>query len=203
MKEELQDEGDPRHIADLEKIHAAASHQLGLINSILDLAKVEAGGMELHIETFRVAALVDDVLAIVDPLVANHANTLTVTMAQDAGTMRTDQTKARQALLNLLSNAAKFTEKGSITLTVTGEPGRLVFRVTDTGAGMTTEEMSRLFKPFTQASSGVFERYGGTGLGLAITKRFAEMLGGGVTVTSEVGKGSAFTLSLARELPPT
>ena len=203
VKEELQDEGDPSHVADLEKIHAAASHQLGLINSILDLAKVEAGRMELHIETFPVAALVDDVLAIVDPLVANHANTLTVAMPEDAGTMRTDRTKARQALLNLLSNAAKFTEKGSITLTVTGERGRLVFLVTDTGAGMTTEEMSRLFEPFSQASPAVFERYGGTGLGLAITKRFAEMLGGGVTVTSEVGKGSAFTLSLSRELPAT
>jgi signal transduction histidine kinase/CheY-like chemotaxis protein len=219
---ETQAEGRKEQAEDLTRINDSATHLLGLINDILDLSKVEAGKMELHLETFDVAKLVADVRDTIQPLVAKKTNRLIVDCPVDIGAMRADLTKVRQALLNLLSNANKFTEEGEITLRVWKEEGKmqnaesgqrangasilhssfclLHFLVTDTGIGMTPEQVSRLFQAFTQADSSTARKYGGTGLGLAITRQFCELMGGRVEVQSEPGKGSTFTLLLPAEV---
>ncbi|MBI3417606.1 MAG: HAMP domain-containing histidine kinase, partial [Verrucomicrobia bacterium] len=195
--EELEDMGDTALTPDVQKIHSAAKHQLGLINDILDLSKVEAGKMTLHVEEFDVAKLVREVEATVQPLIAKNTNKLEVSCAADLGTMRADQTKVRQVLFNLISNAAKFTERGTITLRASRESGgRASVRITDTGIGMTPEQLAKLFQAFTQADSSTSKKYGGTGLGLALSRKFCQMMGGELTVTSEFGKGSTFTVTL-------
>jgi signal transduction histidine kinase/CheY-like chemotaxis protein len=199
LTEEATDAGDDGYLADLDKIRGSGKHLLGLINDILDLTKIEAGRMELYIETFDVSKMVEDVAATVQPLLDKNANSLRVQLSPDVGLVRGDQVKVRQILFNLLSNATKFTERGVITLATERERGtdgrdEVVFRVADTGIGMTAEQLSRLFQPFMQAEASTTKKYGGTGLGLAITKHFAEMMGGSVTVDSEPGKGTTFTV---------
>jgi signal transduction histidine kinase len=198
MEEEAPELGAAAMVPDLQKVQAAAKHQLGLINDILDLSKIEAGKMTLFVEEFDVAKLVREVEATVQPLVAKNANRLEVDCPADLGPMRADQTKVRQTLFNLLSNASKFTEKGTIRLEGrrTSDPYRIVFRVTDTGIGMTPEQLSRLFQAFSQADASTSKKYGGTGLGLAISRKFCQMMGGDLTVESELGKGSTFTVTL-------
>ena len=187
-------------VPDLEKIHGSGRHLLGLINDILDLSKIESGRMELYLERFDLAALVRDVEATITPLVARNRNRLEV-RCDAATSMTADVTKVRQILLNLLSNACKFTEDGVVRLDVelvTGENGgeEVRMRVTDSGIGMTAEQMSKLFAAFSQADASTSRRYGGTGLGLAISRRFCRMMGGDVTVTSEPGVGTTFTVAL-------
>ncbi|HAB18214.1 MAG TPA: response regulator [Verrucomicrobiota bacterium] len=214
LLEELEEAGQNQLASDLNKIHAAARHQLGLINDILDLSKIEAGKMTLFVENFDVGRMVDEVISTVRPLVAKSGNQLEVSCPSDIGFMRADQTKVRQILFNLLSNANKFTEANLIRLEVhrdatppAGEPNspaavsRLVFQVSDRGIGMTAEQMTRLFRPFTQAEASTTRKYGGTGLGLAISRSFSEMMGGELTVVSEPGKGSTFTVKLPVEVP--
>jgi signal transduction histidine kinase/ligand-binding sensor domain-containing protein len=198
VQEIAEEDGNEAYVPDLQKIQAAAKHQLGLVNDILDLSKIEAGKMTLFIEEFDVAKVIREVEATVQPLVAKNGNKLEVECAPDLGTMRADQTKVRQTLFNLLSNASKFTEKGTIRLEGrrTSDPYRIVFRVTDTGIGMTPEQLSRLFQAFSQADASTSKKYGGTGLGLAISRKFCQMMGGDLTVESELGKGSTFTVSL-------
>jgi signal transduction histidine kinase len=175
---------------------------LALINDILDLSKIEAGKMELFLETFEIQTLVDEVVATARPLVEKNANRLVVEVAPQPGTMRADLTKVRQMLLNLLSNASKFTERGTITLAIERERDEasggeaVVLRVSDTGVGMTPAQMDRLFEAFAQAEASTTSKYGGTGLGLAITRHFSQMMGGDVTVQSELGKGSTFSVRL-------
>lgn len=185
---------------DLKKIHSAATHLLTLINDVLDLAKIEAGKMELQIEDFSVSELIYDAVATIRPLSDKNGNELLVECAETIGTIHTDVTKSRQILLNLLGNAAKFTEKGTITLTVKRKwrDGRewIRFRVADTGIGMETGQIENLFEEFTQADASTTRRYGGTGLGLAITKRYCLMMGGDIEVRSEPGIGSLFTVYL-------
>jgi signal transduction histidine kinase/CheY-like chemotaxis protein len=185
---------------DLEKIRGAGKHLLGLINDILDLSKIEAGKMDVFRETFDVPALLGDVRATVEPLMARNGNAFEVRQGPDLGMMRSDQTKMRQILFNLLSNAAKFTKKGRITLSasrlVVDQGDRLRFEVSDTGIGMTPEQVAGLFQPFSQADASTTRDYGGTGLGLAITRHFCRLLGGEVVVVSEPGKGSCFTIEL-------
>ena len=187
-------------VGDVGKIRTAGKHLLALINDILDLSKVEAGKMDLHLETFELRTLVSDVGTTVQPLVAKNANRLEIACPADIGTMHADLTKVRQMLLNLLSNACKFTNRGTIELTVArernGRSDRIVLRVRDSGIGLTPEQMDRLFEAFAQADTSTSSRYGGTGLGLAITKRFCHLMGGDVTVESEIGKGSVFTIQL-------
>jgi len=179
------------------RINAAGKHLLGLINDILDLSKIEAGRMDLYLETFDVGQLIRDVEAIVQPLVEKNANTLVVDCSDNLGTMQADQTKLRQTLFNLLSNAAKFTDHGTISLTVNREsPDWLTFAVSDTGIGMTEEQLSRLFEAFSQAEASTRSRYGGTGLGLAISRHFCHMMGGDLTVESTYGQWSTFTVRL-------
>jgi len=216
MEEEAPEVGAASMVPDLQKIHGAARHQLALINDILDLSKIEAGKMTLFVEEFDVARLVNEVTATVQPLVAKKQNKLEVECPAEVGTMRSDQTKVRQVLFNLLSNACKFTERGVIKLEVRSQksevrtvplisdfrpPTSVIFSVTDTGIGMTPEQMSRLFQAFSQAEASTQQKYGGTGLGLAISRKFCQMMGGDIVVQSEAGKGSTFTVSLPAVAP--
>ncbi len=189
----------------LEKILASANHLLALLNDVLDLSKIEAGKMTVLIERFDVAALIGQVQAVIQPLIAKNGNTLVVECAPDLGALRSDQTKLRQNLLNLLSNAAKFTQQGRITLAVRrlARDGQdwLEFRVSDTGIGMSKEQLGRLFEVFSQAEASTARDYGGTGLGLAITRRYCRMLGGDVTVESAPGAGATFTIMLPAVAP--
>jgi len=207
LSEELQDLGQADLVPDVAKIESNARHLLSLINDVLDLSKIEAGRMTVAAEAFEVRGLVDDVVSSTSSLVARKENRLALDLDDDLGTMHTDQVKVRQCLLNLIGNAAKFTENGTVTLAVRRETmsGRkwLSFAVKDTGIGMTEEQLSRLFQRFSQADESTTREYGGTGLGLAITRAFCRMMGGEVTVTSTQGEGSTFTLRLPAELPVT
>jgi signal transduction histidine kinase len=200
LQEEAEEIGQPRFVTDLQKISGAGKHLLALINDVLDLSKIEAGRMELHLETFDIARTVGETVAIVRPLVDKNGNGLEVECPASLGSMRADPTKVRQALFNLLSNASKFTEHGTIGLRVSretdGDAAWIVFEVRDTGIGITAAQMARLFRPFSQADAATSQKYGGTGLGLAITRHFCEMMGGDVRVESEPGKGSTFTMRL-------
>ena len=201
-------------VTDLGKIEVNARHLLGLINDVLDLSKIESGKMEVFAETLDVGPMVRDVAATVDSLVHKKGNTLVVDVPPDLGTMHSDMTKIRQVLLNLLSNAAKFTENGTITLSAMREGGpesgpdggssgggTIVFRVQDTGIGMSPEQVGKLFQRFTQADASTTRRFGGTGLGLSITKAFLGMLGGQIGVASVAGEGTTITVSLPVECP--
>jgi signal transduction histidine kinase len=205
LQEMARDDGLGDFIPDLQKITTAGKHLLELINDILDLSKIEAGKMTLSPETFDLPVLIQQVVATVHPLVQKNANTLEVSASANLGPMHADGTRLRQCLLNLLSNACKFTEKGTITLKADRQQhhGRewFVFRVSDTGIGMTPEQLQKLFSRFSQADASTTRKYGGTGLGLAITKGFCQMMGGDVTVESEIGKGSAFTIYLPADKP--
>ena len=199
MLEEMEDGGDARDLApDMQKVEGNARHLLGLINDVLDLSKVESGKMEVYAEDFDIAAAVGEVAETVRTLVGKKANRLDLALAPDLGTMASDLTKVRQIMLNLLGNAAKFTEGGVITLSASRDDaaGRIVFRVSDTGIGMTPEQREKLFQRFQQADDSTTRRFGGTGLGLSLTKAFADMLGGEVTVESAEGRGSTFSVRL-------
>jgi signal transduction histidine kinase len=223
LEEEAGELGTRELIPDLQKVQAAGKHLLTLISDILDLSKIEAGKMALFVETFEVGALVREVGMTVQPLVARNGNTLTVDCADAVGSMRADQTKVRQILFNLLSNAAKFTQKGAIALRVrrsapppapaasaasapadgSGQPARpppaadaVVFAVEDTGIGLSSDQLERLFQPFSQADASTTRKFGGTGLGLAISWRFCQMMGGTLTASSQPGAGSTFVVTL-------
>jgi signal transduction histidine kinase/CheY-like chemotaxis protein len=200
LQEEAEDQDAEAFVPDLKKIHGAGKHLLELINAVLDLSKIEAGKMELYLETFSVPDMVRDITAVIRPLAEKNGNRVDIRCDDGVGTMRADLTKVRQALFNLLSNACKFTERGTVTLAVEREPddGRdwLRFVVTDTGIGMTPEQMGRLFQEFTQADATTGRKYGGTGLGLALSRRLCRMMGGEITLESEPGRGSAFTVRL-------
>ncbi len=200
LQEDAVDRGLPEFTSDLEKISAAGKHLLALINDILDLSKIEAGKMDLFLESFEVAEMIDDVAATIRPMVEKNLNTLQIERTPDLGVMRADQIKVRQGLFNLLSNAAKFTQQGSITLNASRESMNgsewIVFKVTDTGIGLSPEQIVKLFQDFTQADPSTTRKFGGTGLGLALTRRFCQMMGGDVTVHSAPGHGSVFTIKI-------
>ena len=200
LEEEAEEQGHGEYGADLQKIRSAGRHLLALINDVLDLSKIEAGKLELYLETFELRPAVDDVATTIRPLVEKNGNRLVIDAAAELGTMRSDLTRVRQILLNLLSNASKFTEQGTVTLTVARQDGQVRFEVRDSGIGMTKEQLGRLFEAFAQAEASTSKKYGGTGLGLVITRRFCQLLGGQVTVTSEPGKGSVFTVELPARL---
>jgi signal transduction histidine kinase len=186
----------------LDRVLGAGRHLLALINDILDLSKIEAGRMELHLETFSLVPVITDVAKTIEPMAAKNGNRLVIDCPADLGTIHADQTRFRQSLLNLASNANKFTEKGTITIAAhQGQENgrdRVTVAVADTGIGMTPEQMGKLFQEFSQASSATASKYGGTGLGLAISRRFCQMMGGDITVESEPGRGSTFTIRLPR-----
>jgi PAS domain S-box-containing protein len=209
LQEEAEDLEQADFIPDLKKIHTAGRNLLCLINDILDLSKIEAGKTDLYLEDFDVAQLIQEVVNTIQPLVNKNDNRLIVIGRENLGSMQSDLTKIRQNLLNLLSNAAKFTDQGTISLIVerfqagelqAGVP-YITFKVTDTGIGMTSEQQSRVFQAFTQADASTTRKYGGTGLGLAIAQRFCQILGGEITVESTVGQGSTFTMQLPVKAP--
>jgi PAS domain S-box-containing protein len=202
--EMLQEEAAERQLdgfgADLEKINGAGRHLLALINDILDLSKIEAGKMELFLESFDIAKMIDEVASTIRPMVEKNANTLHIERVADLGAMHADQIKVRQGLFNLLSNAGKFTHDGTITLKVERQLMEgsewIMFCVADTGIGLSHEQIVKLFQDFTQADASTTRKFGGTGLGLALTRRFCQIMGGDVTVHSMPGEGSIFTIKL-------
>jgi signal transduction histidine kinase len=200
LEEDASDGGQAAIVPDLRKIQAAGRHLLTLINDLLDLSKIEAGKLELTLESCDVSALVREVAATVHPLVKKNGNILRLTCPEDVEPIDVDPTRLRQVLLNLLGNATKFTSKGEVALEVAPEGANgerwIAFRVKDTGIGMTAEQMGRLFQPFSQADASTTRKYGGTGLGLVISRRLARLMGGDVTVESEEGRGSTFTVRL-------
>jgi signal transduction histidine kinase len=198
--EDAEDLEQEDFIPDLEKVLSAAKHLLGLINGVLDLSKVEAGKMDLYLESFPLTELIDEIGAIVKPLVEKNKNTFVRDLADDIGVMHADVTKVRQAVFNMLSNACRFTESGTITLRIRrvreDDQEWITFEVVDTGIGMTPAQMGKLFQPFTQADVSTTRKYGGTGLGLALSRTLCRMMGGDITVQSEEGQGSTFTIRL-------
>ncbi|WP_162241332.1 MULTISPECIES: response regulator [unclassified Methylobacterium] len=200
LQEEMEDGGHEALLPDMRKIEANARHLLGLINDVLDLSKIEAERMETYVEDFAVGTVIRDVTSTVESLVSAKDNILTLDLSDDLGEARSDVTKLRQCLINLLSNAAKFTEGGQITLRAArGERDGvdwLTFQVSDTGIGMSSDQQARLFERFTQADASTTRKFGGTGLGLSITRAFASMLGGDIAVDSEEGRGTSFTISV-------
>lgn len=205
MLEELaSDEGLEDLLPDIQKIRSAGKHLLTLINDILDLSKIEAGKMELYLESFDLADLVGDVIATLHPLAHKNSNKLEVSCCSELGVVFTDLTKVRQILFNLLSNALKFTENGTVRLSATREMGSnsdwVYLCVADTGIGMSVEQQQCLFEVFNQGDASTTRKYGGTGLGLAISRRFCQMMGGDITVESELGVGSTFTVHLKAKI---
>ncbi len=196
LVEEAESQDNDDFLPDLRKIHSAGKHLLELISAVLDISKIEAGKMDLYLETFPVGKLIQDVTSIIHPLVEKNSNKLVVRFTGEPSTMHADMTKLRQALFNLLSNACKFTKSGEITLAVEKDAEWVRFSVTDTGIGMTQEQAGKLFQAFSQADASISQRFGGTGLGLVISQRFCQMMGGDISVTSEPGNGSIFVIKL-------
>ncbi|NNJ12390.1 hypothetical protein EKD04_018850 [Chloroflexales bacterium ZM16-3] len=198
--------GYPDMISDLGKINAAGQHLLAIINDILDLSKIESGNTQIFAETFDLSALLIDVLATSTPLIQKNRNSLDIQLPDTLGPMHSDMAKIRQIMLNLLSNAAKFTENGQITLRAMRERDVkqeewVVISVVDTGIGIAPEQLGSLFQRFTQADASTTRRHGGAGIGLALSQRFSQMLGGMIRVTSEVGVGSTFTARFPLSIP--
>jgi signal transduction histidine kinase len=200
LQEEARDLQQKRFIPDLRKIHSAGKHLMSLIDNVLDLSELEAGKAELCLEEFEIAQMIQDVVTTIKPFLQKNANALEIQCAPDLGSMRADAIKVRQALFNILDNSCKFTDRGTILLQVDREglngTDWVNFRVCDSGIGMSPEQTSKLFQPFTQADPSTTRKYGGTGLGLAISKKFCQMMGGDITVSSTLGRGSTFTIRL-------
>ena len=200
LEEEAAEEGFEHLSPDLQKIQIAGKHLLSLINEILDLSKIEAGRMELFLEEFNLDELLSEVVSTAQPLASNNGNQLEVHRSGMLGQVRSDATKLRQILFNLISNATKFTKDGRISVYTSSDRVNdrdwFTFEVQDSGIGMTSEQLQRVFRPFSQADNSTTRKYGGTGLGLAITKRFCEMLGGSVSVISNPGQGTTFSVRL-------
>ncbi|HWD57435.1 MAG TPA: response regulator [Stellaceae bacterium] len=203
LHEDARDFDRADELEPLERVLRAARHLLALINDILDLSKIEANKMEIHLERFQIAELVGDVVKTIEPLAVKNNNQLVVNCHPGLGPMRSDQMRVRQALLNLMSNAVKFTDTGTVTITAAPRYERdkawITLAVADTGIGMTADQMEKLFRDFSQADASTTRKYGGTGLGLAISRRFCQLLGGDITVESEAGRGSTFTIWLPRD----
>lgn len=200
IKEDAEDDENDALLEDVMKIHHAGTHLLELINSILDLSKIEAGKLELYCEEFDLPALIYSVEAIAKPLIAKKSNQLNIKIDKKLSKVTNDVTKIRQILFNMLSNAAKFTENGKVSLSVSRKKIKkqdyVEFKIQDTGIGMTKEQLDKIFSPFEQADKSTTRQFGGTGLGLTITKKFCEMMKGNIKVSSTVGKGTTFTITL-------
>jgi adenylate cyclase len=207
LQEDARDSDREEELEPLERVLRAARHLLALINDILDLSKIEAGKMELHLEHFSLTELVNDVAQTIEPMAVKNGNQIVVKYGEAIGGIYADQMRVRQALMNLLSNASKFTSNGTVTISVSrsdgSEPERIDIVVADTGIGIGAEQIGKLFEDFSQADSSTTRKYGGTGLGLAISRRFCQMMGGDITVESELGRGSQFTITLPRRVEET
>ena len=200
LMEEAEDDGLDTYSDDLSKINSSGEHLLTLINDILDLSKIEAGKMELHIEVFELEKHLSQIEATAKPLVEKNGNIFVIEKPDNIKKLTNDQTKLRQILFNMLSNAAKFTKKGTVTLAITESGDDIKFAVIDTGIGMNEEQLGKVFEEFTQAESSTSKDYGGTGLGLPISKMMTEMMGGRMDVESEEGKGTTFSITIPIEV---
>jgi signal transduction histidine kinase/ActR/RegA family two-component response regulator len=204
LEEETRDVGKVENVQDLKKIQAAGKHLLSLINDVLDLSKIEAGKMGLHLETFDVSQVVEEMVATLQPAAAKNANSIHTHLAESVRVMRADITKVRQILFNLLSNACKFTDHGTISVDVDQikieERDWIQFRVSDTGIGISSKQKENLFHEFAQADASIARKYGGTGLGLAITHRFVQLMKGQISVESEPELGAIFTVQLPAQV---
>ncbi|MBS3745238.1 MAG: response regulator, partial [Wenzhouxiangellaceae bacterium] len=204
LKEEAEDQGAEDFIPDLDRICKASKHLLRLINDILDLSKVEADKIELYAEPIDIEAFIEEICSDIGPIMEANGNILEIERKENVAEIVSDVTRLRQVVLNLISNAAKFTREGKVRLTVSGSTedgtGWLHIEISDTGIGMSPEQIQQVFQPFTQADASTTRKYGGTGLGLAISKSFCEMMGGTITVTSEQSKGSTFTVHIPANL---
>lgn len=201
LREQFEDRDDSsRKMQDLQRIQSAGRHLLALVNNVLDLSSIEANRLELSTEKVEIAALISEVVATASPLITKRENRMIVNMPEDLGIVELDALKVRQSLLNLLSNAAKFTTKGTIMLTVLKRAGNsgesMTLEVTDNGIGMSQEGLQRIFIDFSQAEQDTVSKFGGTGLGLALTKRFCQMMGGSINVRSERGVGTSFIIEI-------
>jgi PAS domain S-box-containing protein len=202
LQEMAADDGHDQYQGDLKKIHSAGQHLLELINDVLDISKIEAGKMDLYIENFSLDQTIEEVEAVADPLAKKNSNQFVIAKPEQIGSIRADATKVRQCLLNLISNACKFTSNGIVTLSVARDEGWIIFKVSDTGIGMTKEQMGKLFRAFQQADSSTTRKFGGTGLGLAISRHFCQIMNGDITVNSEPGQGTTFTMRIPVEVIP-
>jgi CheY-like chemotaxis protein len=202
LDEEARESGRSENVEDLRKIQSAGKHLLSLINDVLDLSKIEAGKMGLHLEDFEVLPLIDEIATTLQPAAAKNGNEIKLCVSENVSTMRADITKVRQILFNLLSNACKFTDHGTIAVDVdqNDRGGNIQFRVSDTGIGISEKQQQNLFFEFSQADASIARKYGGTGLGLAITHRFVQLMKGQISVESEPGKGSIFTVQLPTQV---
>lgn len=200
LEEDAKDTGDTALLEDLKKIRYAGSHLLGLVNEVLDLSKIEAKRMEIYEEEVDVNAMLSEIVSTIEPLAVKNGNQFNIEILPNFGVIRTDMTKVRQVLFNLLSNACKFTKNGIVTLEATricqDHKEWMVFKVADTGVGISADKIDNLFFPFSQEDQHVSRNFGGTGLGLVISKRFCELLGGTINLVSKKGKGSEFTVNL-------
>jgi signal transduction histidine kinase len=191
---------DAQKLQDLERINTAGRHLLALVTDVLDVSRIESNAVELSLQPFALARFADEVAGTARPLMDQNGNQLVVNAPDNLGEMTTDQTKLRQVVINLLSNAAKFTNKGVVTLTISRRPSAagdwVEFRVDDTGVGIADKDMSKLFQDFAQVSATTSAQYGGTGLGLAVSQKLCALMGGGITATSEPGRGSSFVVRL-------
>ena len=204
LEEETRDSGKIENVQDLKKIQSAGKHLLSLINDVLDLSKIEAGKMGLHLETFDVPQVIEEMVTTLQPAAAKNANSIHVHLAKNVSVMKADITKVRQILFNLLSNACKFTDHGTISVDVdqirVEERDWIQFRVSDTGIGISAKQKENLFQEFAQADASIARKYGGTGLGLAITHRFVQLMKGQISVESEPGQGAIFTVQLPTQV---
>ena len=199
LMEEAEDDGLETYLDDLTKIHSSGDHLLTLINDILDISKIEAGKMELYLEEFNLKDFISQVVSTTQPLVEKNRNELVVDLDESIGTLRNDETKLRQVLLNLLSNAAKFTEAGVVKLKVSKTTrDRVKFELSDTGIGMTSKQLKTVFEEFMQAETSTSKKYGGTGLGMPISKKITDMMGGNIDIKSKVGEGTTFTITIPK-----
>jgi len=203
VEEELQDSGEEDLAQDVDKIKTAGKHLLSILNDVLDLSKIESGKMDLYIETFSIGSMLNDLCVTINPVITKNDNSLVVNVGDNIDSMSSDVTKLRQSLINLLGNAAKFSQNKEIQLNVSADSNikgehEIVFQVKDQGIGMTKEQLDKLFQAFVQADASTTRKYGGTGLGLAITQKFCHMMGGSIQVKSEPGVGSAFTIRLPK-----
>lgn len=204
LEEEARESGHSAYIPDLTRIQSSAKHLLSIIDDVLDLSKIEAGKVQLDRQRFSLEAVIGEIVAVARSLAERNGNTVSAKISGNVGFVEADPTRVRQVLLNLVSNACKFTSSGSILISaerIRQQDDQVVIHVTDTGIGMTPEQIQGLFRDFTQADSSTTRRFGGTGLGLSISRRFSRMMGGDITVTSAPGKGSTFSFRLPVVMP--
>ena len=201
LMEDASDDGLDDFVEDLDKIHSSGTHLLTLINDLLDISKIEAGKMDLHLEDFNLKDLVSLIEATTKPLLEKNSNKFVVKIDKSIETMKNDETKLKQVLLNMISNSSKFTKEGTVSLEISAESkNRVKFELSDTGIGMTEDQLENVFEEFTQAETSTSKDYGGTGLGLPICKKITELMGGRIEVKSKIGEGTTFSIIVPKTI---